>query len=75
MVGYGDAMGVTAKVVEDFLGTLEGSLGVDDPTFTIELIYETAKIHWTCQWEQFSREYKRTPIKFLPQVEQELCTE
>src|ERR1700686_3618690 len=33
MVGDGDAMGVTAEIVEHILGAAEGWLGVDHPVF------------------------------------------
>ena len=37
IIGNGDAMGIAAKVVEDFVGSAERSLGVNDPWFFIKL--------------------------------------
>lgn len=31
LIGNGDAMGITAEVIDDLLGSAKGRLGVDDP--------------------------------------------
>ena len=40
VVGDGDAMRVAPDILDDLLGSFEGSLGVDHPVFVIELIDE-----------------------------------
>ena len=43
LVGDGDAMGVSAEVLEDVAGAGEGSLGVDDPAQSVESVEEAAE--------------------------------
>ena len=46
MVGDGNAVRITSKVVENMLGTAEGRLGVDNPMLVEELSKKPAKATW-----------------------------
>src|SRR5258707_14362849 len=42
-IGKGHAVGIAAEIAKYLLGSAEGSLGVDDPVFTVQGIEPTAK--------------------------------
>ena len=50
VVGDGDAMGVTAQIVEDLVGTAEGLLGVDHPGFLMQCIEQALPCAGICEF-------------------------
>jgi len=49
LVGYGYAVGITAKIVKYLLRSSKGALGVDDPFLLFNCLHKRRKSGWFCQ--------------------------
>jgi hypothetical protein len=74
-VGDGDSMGVSGKIVENLLGTSEGSLGVDHPFSRVEWSKPTLPGGRLSQALEFPMKTNLTVIESLLEISKELASE
>ena len=58
VVADGDPVGISAEVLQDTFGAIEGGLAIDDPLLMIELVSESLKVPGLFEMTDTVGEYK-----------------
>jgi hypothetical protein len=68
-------VGISAKVLENTFGAIEGRFAIDDPLLFIELFPEDLEVAWLLEMTDTAREDKITSFEAMLEVVKELAAE
>jgi len=75
VIADGDPVGISAEVLKDAFGAVEGRLAIDNPLLVIELFPEDSEVFWFLEVTDTAGKDKTTSFEAMGEVVKELTAE